>query len=49
MLDKNKYMSEFQNLPLNLIYSLDDPNDQNYIFNYLICDCINNDALLRKV
>ena len=45
----NSYTSEFQHLPLNLVYSFDDPEDQVSIFNKLVVDCINTHAPLRRV
>ena len=45
----NSYTSDFQQLPLNLAYSFDDPEDQVSIFNKLVVDCINTHAPLRKV
>ena len=48
-LDMNNYTSDFQQLPLNLVYSFDDPEDQVSIFNELVVDCINTHAPLRKV
>ena len=45
----NSYTSDFQQLPLNLVYSFDDPEDQVSIFNKLIVDCINTHTPLRKV
>ena len=48
-LDMNSYTSDFQQPPLNLVYSFHDPEDQVSIFNKLIVDCINTHAPLRKV
>ena len=48
-LDMNSYTSDFQQLPLNLVYSFDEPEDQVSIFNKLVVDCINSHAPLRKV
>ena len=45
----NSYTSDFQQLPLNLVYSFDDPEDQFSIFNKLVVDCINTHARLKKV
>ena len=47
--DMNSYLSEFQQLPLNLVHSFDDSQDQVWIFNKLVVDCINTQAPLRKV
>ena len=48
-LDMNSYTTDFQELPLNLVYSFDDPEDQVLIFNKLVVDCINTRVPLRKV
>ena len=48
-LDINSYTSDFQQLPLNLVYSFDDLEDQVSTFNKLIADCVNTHTLLRKV
>ena len=48
-LDMNSYISDFQQLPLNLVYSFDDPKDQVSIFNKLVVDCNNTHAPLRRV
>ena len=45
----NSYTSDFQQPPLSLVYSFDDPEDQVLIFDKLVVDCINSHALLRKV
>ena len=45
----NSYTSDFQQLPLNLVYSFDDLEDQVSIFNKLVVDYINTHAPLRKV
>ena len=45
----NSYTSDFQQLPLNLVYSLEDAEDQVSIFNKLVVDCINTQAPLRTV
>ena len=47
-LDMNSYTSDFQQLPLNLVYSFDDAEDQVSIFNKLGVDCINTHAPFRK-
>ena len=48
-LDMNSYTPDFQQLPLNLVYSFDDPEYQVSIFNKLVVDCINTRAPLRGV
>ena len=45
----NSYTSDFHQLPLNLVYSFDDPEDQVLIFNKLVIDSINTRVPLRKV
>ena len=42
--DMNGYTSDFQLLSINLVYSIDDPEDQVSIFNKLVVDCINTHA-----
>ena len=44
-----KYVTDFQQLPLNLVYSFDDPDDQVALLNKLIADCINIHAPLIRV
>ena len=48
-LDMNSYISGFQQLPLNLVSSFDDPEDEDSIFNKIVEYCINTHATLRKV
>ena len=48
-LDLNSYISDFQQLPLNLVSSFDEPENQVSIFNKLVVDCIHFRAPLRKV
>ena len=43
------YVTDFQQLPLNLVYSFDDPDDQVAMLNKLITDCINIHAPLKRV
>ena len=43
------YAADFQQLPLNLVYSFDDPDDQVAILSKLITDCINIHAPLKRV
>ena len=43
------YVTDFQQLPLNLAYSFDDPDDQVAMLNKLITDCINIHAPLKRV
>jgi len=48
-LNINSYIADFSQLPLNLIYSFDDPNDQLSIFNKITTDCISRHAPIKKV
>ena len=48
-LNMNKYICDFQQLPLSVIYSFDDPEDQVSMLNKLITDCINTHAPLKRV
>ena len=48
-LDMNSYKYDFQQLPLNLVCSFDDPEDQVSIFNKFVVVCINTRVPLRKV
>ena len=43
------YLTDFQQLPRNLVYSFDDPDDQVVMLNKLITNCINIHALLKRV
>ena len=43
------YLTDFQQLPLNFVYSFDDPEDQVAMLNKLITDSINIHALLKRV
>ena len=47
--NSNLYKADFKQLPLSLIYSFDDPDDQISILNKLICDCIESHAPLKRV
>ena len=42
-------VTNFQQLPLNLVYSFDDPDDQVAMLKKLITDCINIHSLLKRV
>ena len=42
-------VTDFQQLPLNLAYSFDDPDDQVAMLNKVITDCINIHAPLKRV
>ena len=43
------YISDFEKLPLSIIYSMDDPEDQIHLLNTLIVSCINEHAPLRRI
>ena len=43
------YVTDFQQLPLNLVYSFDDTDDQVAVLDKLITDCINIHALLKRI
>ena len=43
------YVTDFQQLPLNLVYSSDEPDDQVSVMNKLITDYLNIHALLKRV
>ena len=49
VLYRTSFTSNSQQLPFNLVYSFDDPEDQVLIFKKLVVDCINTYAPLRKV
>ena len=44
----NIYTSDFQQLPLNLAYSFNDPEDQVSIFNKLVEGCTNTYVPLKS-
>ena len=46
--DLTKYMNEFSQLPINIVYAVSDPVEKLDIFNSLICECINNHAPLVR-
>ena len=48
-LDVKSYKSDFQQLPLNLVYLFNVPEDQVSTFNKLVVDRINTQAPERKV
>ena len=45
----NWYVSDFRELPLNLVYAFDDPDDQVTILNKLILDCIEKNAPIKRI
>ena len=48
-LNMNNYCKDFHELPLNLVYSFDQPDDQLSTFNKLITDCIDNHAPVKRI
>ena len=48
-IDINSYVSDFQQLPLNLVYAFDETDDQVTILNKLILDCIEKHAPIKRV
>ena len=48
-LDMNSYVSDFRELPLNLVYAFDEPDDQVTILNKLVLDCIEKHAPIKRV
>ena len=48
-LDMNEYVTDFCQIPFQLVYAFDDPGDQIDILNKLILDCIEQHAPLKKV
>ena len=46
---KNDYVADFQNLPLNIIYALEDVSDKVSVFNELIVSCIDRHAPTKRV
>ena len=48
-IDINSYVSDFRELPLNLVYAFDEPKDQVTILNKLVLDCIEEHAPIKRV
>ena len=48
-IDINSYLSDFRELPLNLVHAFDEPDDQVTILNKLIFDCIEKHAPIKRV
>ena len=48
-IDVNPYVSDFRELPLNLVYAFDEPDDQVTILNKLVLDCIEKHAPIKRV
>ena len=47
--DMDAYKKDFEQLPLNLIYAFEDPDDQLHTLTKLVADCINQHAPLRRI
>lgn len=47
--DEQEFVRDFSLLPLNIIYSTDDPDEQLEYFNGLFTECLQNHAPLRQV
>ena len=48
-IDINRYVSDFRELPLNLVYAFDEPDDQVTILNKLVLNCIEKHAPIKRV
>lgn len=46
--DANLYVKDFQTLPFNVVYALDDPEEKLSIFNDLTKECIDRHAPLIR-
>ena len=44
-----KYIQDFEQLSLSIIYGVDDPNDKLDMFNTLVIECIENHAPLKRM
>ena len=47
-LNINNYINDFSQLPLNLVYSFDDPNEQIEIFNDIVTSCMDSHAPVTR-
>ena len=47
--DKDRFKADVASLPLNIVYGIDDPEEQLDIFNEMITSCLNEHAPLKKV
>ena len=47
-IDINSYVSDFRELPLNLVYAFDEPDDQVKILNKLVLDCIEKHVPIKR-
>ena len=45
----SKYQKDFSQIPMCVVDTFDDPNDQLYMLNELIVSCINQHVPLRRV
>jgi exonuclease III len=46
--DEKAFIKDFSTLPLNLVYSTEEPDDKLHLFNELIKSCLDRHAPLRK-
>ena len=44
----NSYIDDFSQIPLNLVYAFDDPEEQLDIFNKMVTDCMNRHAPIQR-
>ena len=45
----SKYLQDFSQIPMNVVYAFDDPNDQLYMLNESALSCRNQNSSLRQV
>ena len=45
----NDYVNDFSHLPFNIVYAVDDPNDQVSMLQHLISDCLSRHAPLKRI
>ena len=48
-IDINSYVSDFRELPLNLVYAFDEPDDQVTILNKLVLHCIEKHTAIKRI
>ena len=48
-IDINRYVSDFRELPLNLVYAFDEPDDQVTILNKLVLHCIEKHTAIKRI
>lgn len=44
----NDYITDFSQLPFNIVYAVDDPNDKVSMLNHLITECLSRHAPLKR-